>query len=551
MKMLSAFLFATSVLTLSACKEDSNEAATRLFEEAVPFWQHAQSVRGDELEDRRQRLAALRVVHSNIEKIMTDYPESDIARLFAGSGQAQALPVGAIAREIQDLDRMVSCAEDVVACLVDQAVLEFRRIQDAPADRLMRARNFAGQLVRAGRPDLALELLAEARRLQQVVAAGIGLPATLADVRSHEAEILILAETGRIDEAREAIAALDEAVQGITASTVTSLKDRLEADLGVARLLRQIGDERTARERTAAVASQVASLGLTEKINILPLLTYLFHSLEMDADMERAGALASQLLQLYRETDFQQDSGADFRFGHLATVLIYAGRIEEGISVREITGGMSSHVAATHILDSLIATEQLDDAVEFLRTTQVGRIHLRAMERLLRTLIAQGRTEEARSLFPRVQIAFANETNSSSGSDRILMQGLARDLGYTQIADDYLQQVRERIGRGIEAQRTPFWGYDVVSIYLDLGRTDEAVAFTNELEVFGARHRLSTAFVATALSHPFNALLAIGEQDRAFAIAERLSDPVQRFELYRTAIDAMIRRRQREAPQAE
>lgn len=544
MKTIKNLLLATSIAILAACKEDPNEAAMRLLDETEPFWQHAQSMRGTELEQRSQRLSALRIVHGNIEKILADYPDSELAQLLGPRAQNFNMSLPTMEREIAELQRAIQCTEDAMSCLVEQAVIEFNAIQESPAEHLTRAGRLAPVLTDAERPDLALQILRDARRTHEEVAARVGLLSPQTDMLSYRAEIAALVALGRMDEAQDLARRYAEIMDNPALTSESSLQDRLKEEIGIAGILHLAGDDHAARGRITSVAARLGSLDLFGQIEVLTYLSRHYLALGMTAEMNDAGALAAHLLEEFRTTDFRRDEGADFRFGGIASVLAYSGRIDEGMLIRDITREMSSKRPATFFLDALVRTEQYDDAIALVQTTQSGKIYLSSLSSLMWHLIRTDRADDARSLFPRLQIAAANEDSVSSIPNLLRVARLADELGYLQIADNALHQAQLEALRDVHDHGSTFFAFEVFAANNAMGRMADAATLTDALEAHGHTYIPRLGLSARHLRGSFSALMSTGNPDGAFEIAARLAGASDRLDLITGGITDLSRLRQ-------
>lgn len=171
-RLLLPIVFSISVL-LSACQEDPEAAANKLFVEASSALNQSKEleVTGKEALQEKSRLLALAV--ANLDRIVEDYPSSSLAVDLAASGAAKGISVSDVKAEAESTDQALFCldnAEDGACALQKLMIDEATFSEDSP-----RRSSFAAVLAANGRFDEALILAMNAKARRDVEFAAMSM----------------------------------------------------------------------------------------------------------------------------------------------------------------------------------------------------------------------------------------------------------------------------------------------------------------------------------------------------------------------------------------
>ncbi|OYU17523.1 MAG: hypothetical protein CFE34_15285 [Rhodobacteraceae bacterium PARR1] len=150
MKVFVPALLSAAIL-LSACQEDPNAAANKLFVGASTALTEAGTI-DDSVAGLEKRKAALTVAVDNLGKILKDVPESDLAVELASAGSAKGLNLTDLKAELAAIDGKIVCVStpNKLSCLRNEmASLDPAKLNDIGAAALSCAYSADGNFEKA------------------------------------------------------------------------------------------------------------------------------------------------------------------------------------------------------------------------------------------------------------------------------------------------------------------------------------------------------------------------------------------------------------------
>ena len=117
MRIVTVVLIA-GILAVAGCKEDPEQAANKLLVETTVAWQQYLAV-GQEVDATQyaSRLELLEGIAANLEKIVTNYPESSLAVQLVSTGVAGKLSTAEVAALAGELSEKLPCLTAAENCL--------------------------------------------------------------------------------------------------------------------------------------------------------------------------------------------------------------------------------------------------------------------------------------------------------------------------------------------------------------------------------------------------------------------------------------------------
>ena len=143
-----------SVVLATGAWADADAKANKLFVEAVQLWRQAEAVEGENLEQLETRLELLKQINANLDSIVSDYPESNLAVQLM-IGPVGGLELDGVDEPIAVLEASIECLREGYQCVYKEALDEARSIEDefvrsmllsSIAEALAASGDFAGAL---------------------------------------------------------------------------------------------------------------------------------------------------------------------------------------------------------------------------------------------------------------------------------------------------------------------------------------------------------------------------------------------------------------------